>query len=844
MTILGNSTVPVTLNPGNPVVTLAGVIDAYGPLLGVVTKSSGGVLDTFNLYGAVGGRGAAFNVTNTGIVETGGSSTFAAAIILASPGTIKNTGTIAGGSGILMFGATGYVRNTGLINARGVVGVYLYKGGGITNTGEISGGQAGIYLGDTGGITNSGTVAGDTGIVAIYGAANIYNSGRVIGSSSSGIAFQGTLVNASSGIIQCEASAVSITTGGIDNHGRIGEGNGIGIGIQIGDSLLLRNTGEVQGRYAIQSNAGASGTTEIYNASPGSIAGGLTAIQLRGAAGNYDSIGNAGYIGAVGAAVSIQTGRIVNTGTIRSDGAGAITAAGPATITSDGLIQGLRYGLALSGGGEIINAGRVVGDVSFYRNSVVDNAGLISGGILAGSGAAVDVSNTGSIDAYGYRAYGIRDYGGVIVNDGAIAATSSQAIRIEGGGPAAIIFNGGTISATNASDTPDVYGIYLLGAATIISTGLIEGSGAAIVARAGATIINAGRIDGLGGSAIDLFAGPANRLILDPGAVISGGVTLNGALELAAGKSAAKVNLAPFTDIRGITIDHGATWQILGTAGAGAAVYNYGTLRAAGTATALSAIGPVYNYGLIKAGSGIADAGGYVYNSGIVKALGASGIGIALTAPGYVINTAGASVSGASGVSLRAHSQLYNYGAITGGVTAGASGVIYNYAGGHIAGGVTLAGGAIYNAGTIDSVDFTGSLTNRLTLARNAGTGTIENFAAGDTIDLAGIALAKITGENFAAGILTLTETAGSFTLTFANPSSLATETFALFADGRGTGITLTGAAAAPALTMPIAYVPAANQAQSAIVKNLAAGWITHETPAMPEAVFHPITIS
>jgi len=39
--------------------------------------------------------------------------------------------------------------------------------------------------------------------------------------------------------------------------------------------------------------------------------------------------------------------------------------------------------------------------------------------------------------------------------------------------------------------------------------------------------------------------------------------------------------------------------------------------------------------------------------------------------------------------------------------------------------------------------------------------GKVEHFAAGDTIDLSSVARSAIIGENFAKGVLTLTESTG-----------------------------------------------------------------------------------
>jgi hypothetical protein len=953
MPTIGNSVVPVILNPAAPDVTLAGTIDAYGPLFAVVTKSSTGIIGTLILEGAVGGSGAAFDVTNTGTVATSGANSFSTGIILTSPGIVENTGLISGGSGIFMFGshATGYVRNTGHIEASSGLGVYLYAGGGVSNTGIISGGAAGIYLGSTGGIANTGAIAGETGIIATYAAANISNFGQITGTGTYGVAFQGTLVNAQGALIQGIAASVDVTSGAIYNRGQIGAGGRLGI--QIGGALQLRNTGAINSEYAIQSDPETGTNTDIYNAASGRITGIVYGIELQGVAGAYDSIGNAGYIEAEGnSAIYIKSGQLLNTGTIKDPDSGDFAAGGRATVTNDGLMQAGRYGIELRDGGEVSNNGQILGNVRFDNDGAITNTALITDGIRAGYDAAIDVANSGSIGGFGVFGYGVSDKGGTIVNAGLIDAHNNEGIRINSGGPAATIVNTGSIIGTKVNAKAiDAYGIYFLGAATIINTGLIEGSFGGIFARANATIINSGTIGGLRGPALELISGQANRLVLDPGSDVKGRVILNGTLELAAGAPGA-VNIRDITAVDELKIDLGATWAISGATRNGTRIINNGSLRAGVAHAALTAAGPVYNYGLIKAGTGIADQGGYVYNAGIIDGQGSAGAGIALTAPGYIINATHGVIAGAIGVSLTNKSALYNYGAITGGVTAGADAAIYNYARGTITGGVTLAGGTIYDAGTINgAIAFTGTNAKRLILTPSAtilgavqlnggalqldagarpgtiqlsafttaqtitlatgaawaisgtaaagiavtnngniiapntltiegaltGAGTIalagslaldgdvargqkirftgagetialaapslfaatiQKFAPADTIDLTGIALSSITASSFYAGVLTLSEITGSLTFTFANPAA---ETFALFADGTGTGITLTGAKAADSLT-PASYAAGRTvDIKQEIFSKPPAGWINHElitaTPSHSPAI-------
>jgi hypothetical protein len=67
----------------------------------------------------------------------------------------------------------------------------------------------------------------------------------------------------------------------------------------------------------------------------------------------------------------------------------------------------------------------------------------------------------------------------------------------------------------------------------------------------------------------------------------------------------------------------------------------------------------------------------------------------------------------------------------------------------------------------------------------------IESFTRSDTIDLTNVPRSAITGHQFAHGVLTLDETAGSLTLTFASPSGFKSDAFVVTGHGAGTTIKL-----------------------------------------------------
>jgi hypothetical protein len=115
--------------------------------------------------------------------------------------------------------------------------------------------------------------------------------------------------------------------------------------------------------------------------------------------------------------------------------------------------------------------------------------------------------------------------------------------------------------------------------------------------------------------------------------------------------------------------------------------------------------------------------------------------------------------------------------------------------------GAVGAGQSIAFSGTSEVLDL-GSPTNF--------SGTVTNFAAGDTIDLTSVPLGSITAMTFVSGVLTLSEATGKIDITFASPSQFGADHLALFSDGPGTGITLSSAAAAGAAEPALNHAGAA----------------------------------
>lgn len=192
---------------GNVTIGPTAVIDAYG-LAGSYALDIDGTVSQGTVHAALfGPRGTVFTITNQGLVEsleTGGTSTADEGIGLGTPGTLLNTGTVLGATGLGMFGTglAGYVNNTGRIAGSIGAGIYLAAGS-ITNSGTVAGapaGAAGIFLPQGGSVTNAapGLITGGYGIYAAGAPAYVRNAGTIRAAASAGIALRagGTVVNA------------------------------------------------------------------------------------------------------------------------------------------------------------------------------------------------------------------------------------------------------------------------------------------------------------------------------------------------------------------------------------------------------------------------------------------------------------------------------------------------------------------------------------------------------------------------------------------------------------------------------------------------------------------------
>ena len=282
------------------------------------------------------------------------------------------------------------------------------------------------------------------------------------------------------------------------------------------------------------------------------------------------------------------------------------------------------------------------------------------------------------------------------------------------------------------------------------------------IAGAAGTVTNASTISGTT-DAVELAAGYANRLVLDPGAKFNGTVTGGNALgatavsilELASGATAGTLTGlgTKYIDFAQIIIDPGASWT-LPAVPAGYTVTILGTLTNTGTLTTpvtITAGGYFQNAsGGTIVGSGVdairAGAGATVVNAGLIDP---ANYGVYLPSGGTTTNVssgtivgtvAGVKIAGGTGTVVNAGSifgtgtgssgvDLLSGGTVLdSGTISGVSDAVHFYAGS--AGLLAIDPGAVLS-GTVDGGNTIGAAAvSTLELASGASTGTVSSFGA------------------------------------------------------------------------------------------------------------------
>ena len=467
-------------------------------------------------------------------------------------------------------------------------------------------------------------------------------------------------------------------------------------------------------------SAGDNPLTVLASASITSASG----LGLYAASGTYWTIANAGRVNGYNVGVSFAgSGTLTNTGEITSSqttapsyyyntiayqftplSGGVLMAGGGVSNDVTGLITGYYEGVAIGGGGHVVNAGKIqTGNYGF--GVVLTNSGSVSnaatGTIDAGRygifelGTGASVSNAGLINAY--SGVGVDLYGGGSITNTAGTIAGAYYGVITGGTITSTIVNQADITGTQKA------GVDLLGSATLSNSaiGSISGANYGIAARATAAVYNSGSITAQSAIGVALFAGGQ---VSNAGSGFIGGSRF-GVAE-APGAAATVVNQGTIT---------GATY-------AGVLLYGGGSVSntSGGTVTGGSfgvyvvyAAGTVTNLGSISSsatfpGAGSFDAAGVDLADGGVVTNGVSG-DIRATWKGVEIGSISSDVGGTvlnQGVIYASNSS----GSTGAAVWIHGPGVISNASTGTIAGGpfaiVAYYQTTLINAGTIEGAEF------------------------------------------------------------------------------------------------------------------------------------------
>ena len=527
-----------------------------------ITFGAGTKIDTSAASGnaVYGDSSTHWTVNNAGVLKG-----YSNGVLLQSPSSVTNTGTIAGGtSSGLVIGGYATVTNSGVITSPGDDGVdieggiFTNKQGGvvtglfagvasegpatasIVNAGTISGREGfGVAVANTSGsVTNQtgGTITGTAG-VELYGTATVLtNSGVVVG----GVDVFGagarvnnlagaTITNNGYGVLTFGHGGTSITT----NAGTIA--GYLGVALRDGGTVINQAGGVISGTFAGVAAFGErpSEINVINNLAGATITGVDHGIYVNS---NTAAVTNAGTIFAL----KYDGIFLLDGGTINNQ--------------ANGKILGPGYGVFVSGAaGTVINAGSIGGSATaaawFANGGSLNNQ---AGGKISGAGLGVAIFSTGS---------------GSVTNAGSITQTGGAGGGVFPSGDAVLLSGGGSV--TNAAG------------------GAISAGGTAVLITVGAgSVTNAGTLRG--GTAAVQFQGSGANTLTNSGLITT---TQLGHVGLAIGAAGGTFSNSKTGVIDGliggsgaITLNNAGTWDVNGasTFGAGSfrgGLYNTGTIQ-------------------------------------------------------------------------------------------------------------------------------------------------------------------------------------------------------------------------------------------------------------------------
>ncbi|WP_186291825.1 autotransporter domain-containing protein [Ancylobacter moscoviensis] len=760
----------------------AGVTSGYGG--GGGTGGIGLVLTGASQVGIgasstiTGGTGGSGGMANTG--TSAGSGSGGAGVYSSAGATLTNGGSISGGTG----GAGTYGGNggNGGSGGGGGAGVWLSStGAALTNNLAITGGAGGTggnaggggigrqgLIGTPGGaggsggggvllsgtgitLTNSGTITGGGGGTGGTGGsdANDGGSGGSGGAGGIGVSLSGTGASlGNSGSINGGAGAGGGSGGyGVHDGGTGGSGGGGGIGVVLsGTGATLTNSGSITGGAGALGGGGGQGAYG-YAGSGGPGSGGAGVSLANGATlTNYGTINGGGGDVVGGTGVSVNSGIVINGGTI----SGGTSAVLPGYHADAITFTGANNRLELRAGSDI------QGDVN--ANGGTDDT-LALGGTANGTfavgliGATQQYQGFENFEKTGTSTWTLTGTTASVtswtISQGTLSISSDANLGAASGG---LSFSGGVLE--NSSDFATARAITLQAGGGTLQTdadltvsGVISGAGALTKAGSG-TLTLTGTNSYTGGTTI----GAGTLQIGDGGTSgwILGDVVNNGVLAFDLSNT---LTFASVVSGSGSLQQNGTGTTIL----TGANSYTGGTTIGAGTlqigdgGTSGSIVGDVVNNGVLAIDlSDTLTLAGAISGSGSLQQNGT----------GTTVLTGASIYTGATSVNAGA---LVVNGSLGAGAVSVASGATLTGAG-SIGGTVTVQNGGTL-AGASGSTLGMGALalnaTSNVDVVLGAPSGTLFDVAGNVTLD----GTLDITGgPGLGTGVYHLIEYGGTLT--------------------------------------------------------------------------------
>jgi len=618
---------------------------------GTVTVSgAGSAMDVGSMYVGMVGTGT-LNVTNGGRVTTGKDfdiglrSNSTGTVTVSGAGSSVNAGTdifvgyygigtlleVAGGGRVTtknrfgigwMFNSTGTVTVTGT-DSTVTVGGSMYVGSSGTGVLEVTDGGR-VTTGNDFGI---GWNANGTGTVTVFGTGSELNvgttmyvgyggtgtatvsDGGLIASGDMSVSGAGTLNVDTDGTVTTDSLRIEtggtanvagdlVVSGEVYNEGTIKVTTPRGPTLKILDGGKVTNNevGTISGNDAISSE----GSLTVNNR--GTITATVYAIYAE----KDVNIENSGTIDGGARAITVNGGKIINSGIISSTTSSqSISAAGDLTVENSGTLIGgvLSYGnAAINNSGAITaNTSSIAGSLNFgiivNHDLTLENSGSITGGnrgVLSFGNAAINNSGTisgtthhglfivgeGSVKNSGTIKSDTRS--GVVIDHGTIENTGTGAIT---GGAYGICTLGDAVVKNSGTVTGNTAGIYIGGSAMIDNSGTITGTTGLRFVDGGATLDNWGSITGTGGTAVLMGSGD-DRATFHSGSLISGNVDGGSGADSIQFDGTGSITGGTALNFETITKSGDGTWTIGGNLSSGRELHlEQGVLRVEGQYT-------------------------------------------------------------------------------------------------------------------------------------------------------------------------------------------------------------------------------------------------------------------